>query len=102
MNYIYNQELYRKNISPALLESKDDDLICPECKNKFNLFYSRVFACKGCPHAVEGCEFVRCPNCDSEFLLEEVKSKTKSKQLDNYMGNIIKKYLELFGKSPRR
>lgn len=99
---IYNKDLYRKNVSKTLLESKRDNLVCPECGKKFNLFYSRLVSCEGCPYSAEGCEFVRCPRCDNEFLLEKYRSKKQARHLDNYMNRIINRYLDDFGKSPRR
>ncbi|WGI16930.1 hypothetical protein [Methanonatronarchaeum sp. AMET-Sl] len=100
--FVFNDDLQRKGISRSMMESKHDNLKCPECANVFNLFYSRAFACKGCPHAIDGCEFVRCPKCDTEFLLEKHRNKMESKALDNYMSSIINQYLKDFGDSPKR
>ncbi|MGQ9759422.1 MAG: hypothetical protein ACUVQ5_02470 [Candidatus Methanomethylicaceae archaeon] len=46
-------------------------LICPHCRNRFSLTYSRAFACSGCGQATFGeCGYAKCPKCGKEFKIE--------------------------------
>ncbi|MCW3975844.1 MAG: hypothetical protein NWE86_06350 [Candidatus Bathyarchaeota archaeon] len=43
-------------------------LTCPKCGSRFDISYSRAFACSGCPSASLGnCGLIKCPNCSHEF-----------------------------------
>lgn len=40
---------------------------CPRCGYRFEISYARTFACGGCPSAVSGCGYVKCPSCGHEW-----------------------------------
>ncbi|MEA1994040.1 MAG: hypothetical protein U9N35_06585 [Euryarchaeota archaeon] len=50
------------------MKGKKKDLVtCPECNTIFSKGYSRIVSCKGCPHSVAHCSYIKCPNCGHEF-----------------------------------
>ncbi|MFX1519227.1 MAG: hypothetical protein ACFFCD_04840 [Promethearchaeota archaeon] len=74
------------------------NITCPECKSTFNLLYARAVACGGCPNAVSGCMYVRCPKCDYDFPLTSnlTSSKMESKMVSRYMSKRLADYMEQF------
>ena len=91
----------RKGVTPAFFEA-NKDVTCPRCERTFNLFYSRIKMCTSCREAIEGCEFARCPYCDSEFLIKSLLPEKTSARLSNYFPRVIRKYHEDFGIKPGR
>lgn len=49
--------------------SRKKILVCPKCGFRFDVSYSRAFACRGCPSLVS-CDYVKCPKCDYEFPVQ--------------------------------
>ena len=90
--------------SPKLLKTTRT-LKCQKCGHEFSLLYARAIACRGCPEAVLGCEYARCPRCDNEFAVNEIglaSTKAGKKELAAYASNIVSGYYRDFGESPSR
>ncbi|MBM5804916.1 MAG: hypothetical protein FJZ49_02455 [Candidatus Verstraetearchaeota archaeon] len=78
---------------------------CPNCNFEFALTYSRAFACQGCPLSVTGCEYARCPRCDSEFKIHDLNitpNRMATRHLDKHVSKLLSGYYQEFGESARR
>jgi len=90
--------------SPRLLKFTRT-LKCQKCGFEFSLLYARAVACRGCPEAVIGCEYTRCPRCDNEFPIDEIglaRSKLDKKDLVSYASSMFTNYYNDFGENPSR
>ncbi|MCF8884252.1 MAG: hypothetical protein QXK95_00800 [Nitrososphaerota archaeon] len=47
-------------------KSRRNIVKCPNCGHVFEVSYSRVFSCGGCPSVIS-CKYVKCPECGYEF-----------------------------------
>jgi len=97
----YSDELQRRGVSKQFYDS-NRMLLCPECGNPFNLFYSRAKYCTDCPSLARGCELARCTYCHTEFPLKNYMSKTSSRNVSSYIGSVVKRYNNTFGEGPGR
>ncbi|MCD6535955.1 MAG: hypothetical protein J7K49_02855 [Thaumarchaeota archaeon] len=50
---------------------------CPGCGFRFDVSYSRVFACGDCPMVIS-CNYVKCPRCGEEFSTSSVNNSLAS------------------------
>ncbi|MBC7218902.1 MAG: hypothetical protein H5T49_02015 [Hadesarchaea archaeon] len=90
--------------SPRLLKATRT-VRCSKCGFEFSLIYARAVACRGCPEAIIGCEYTRCPRCDNEFPINQVgiaSSKKDTRVLATYTSAIFSSYYNDFGENPAR
>jgi len=55
--------------------------------------------------SVTGCENVRCPKCDTEFALHQLKitpNAASNRHLGQHMSKLMTDYYKEFGESPTR
>lgn len=90
--------------NPRLLKATRT-LKCTKCGFEFSIFYARAVACRGCPEAILGCEYTRCPRCDNEFPISQIgiaSSKRDTRELATYTSQIFSSYYDDFGENPSR
>lgn len=93
------------HIVPRRVKIAAKTVKCPNCGFEFSPLYARAISCSGCPLAINSCEYIRCPRCDSEFKMYEIHpvlSYKSSRYLSDYLSKLLSNYYTEFGESPRR
>ncbi len=65
---VFRQKHYQ---IPRIFIGMANIVTCPKCRFTFDVGYSRISACKGCPSSAMGdCGYIKCPKCEHEFPKE--------------------------------
>lgn len=82
-------------------------LKCPICNFEFSIVYARATSCQGCRKAAMKCPLVRCPKCDTEFNIRDlrvikigkklIKTEAAERKVATHMSNFLKYYYKQLG-----
>lgn len=97
----YSIELQRIGVSKRFYTS-NKIIQCPECGHSFNLFYSRAKYCSSCPEVSRNCQFARCTNCHEEIPLNQFLNEKEAKLTSKFIGSVINRYQNTFGKNKKQ